>query len=61
MSIIPIAMIGMSLVSISTMGSRIEGNTWTKDSYGDFWYVLTSGRSVFWVKMLTAFQSESIS
>ena len=60
MSIIPIAMIGMSLVSISTMGSRIEGNTWTKDSYGDFWYVLTSGRSVFWVKMLTAFSNQNL-
>ena len=60
MSIIPIAMIGMSLVSISTMGSRIEGNTWTEDSYGDFWYVLTSGRSVFWVKMLTAFSNQNL-
>ena len=60
MSIIPIVMIGLSLVSMSTMGSRIEGNTWTKDSYGDFWYVLTSGRSVFWVKMLTAFSKQNL-
>lgn len=35
-------------------------NTWTKDSYGDFWYVLTSGRSVFWVKMLTAFSNQNL-
>lgn len=60
MSIIPIILIGLSLVSMSTMGSRIEGNTWTKDSYGDFWYVLTSGRSVFWVKMLTAFSKQNL-
>lgn len=60
MSIIPILMVGLTLVNKSAMGSRIAGNTWTKDSYGDYWYVLTSGRSVFWVKMLTAFSNQNL-
>lgn len=60
MTIIPIIMIGLVLVNMSAMGSRIAGNTWTEDKYGDYWYVLTSGRSVFWVKMLKAFSNQNL-
>lgn len=60
MTIVPIIILGLLLMNVSAMGSRIEGNTWTQDSYGDYWYVLTSGRSVFWVKMLTAFSNQNL-
>lgn len=58
LTIIPVVLGGYALISVSTMGARIAGNTWTSSSYGDYWYVLTSGRSVFWNKMLTAYMEQ---
>lgn len=58
--IIPIIVIGYIMVSYSTMGDRISNSTWNSESYGDFWYVLTSGRSVFWKKMLDGYWSQNI-
>ena len=58
LTILPVIMIGFMLVNISAMGTRIEENTWTSNSYGDYWFILTSGRSKFWVTMLTAYKNQ---
>lgn len=58
-TIIPLFAITLFLLMRSSLGAKI---LYTLDSsnYGDFWYRITSSRSMFWAKDLTAWMEEPL-
>lgn len=59
LTIIPIAMISLSFIMQTPLGMKIL-YTLDDSNYGDFWYRVTSSRSLFWAKDIEAWQLESM-
>lgn len=58
-TVIPMALAVLWLVTVSSMGDKIA-YTLDDSQYGDFWFRITSSRSVLWEKDLTAFAESSL-
>lgn len=56
---IPIAIIGALVFSYSAINEKIE-YTNNSSQYGDFWYRITSSRSLIWSKIIAAFNEVDI-
>lgn len=58
-TVIPLALAVLWLVTVSAMADKIA-YTLDENNYGDFWFRVTSSRSVLWEKDLTAFAESSL-
>lgn len=55
LSLVPMVIVGVGLISVTSMGEKIS-HTLDPEAYGDFWFKITSSRSVFWDRILQAWQ-----
>lgn len=55
LSLAPLIVIFLFLISISGIGNKIEATQYTSKSYFDYWGTITNGRSIFWGWDLEAF------
>ena len=55
LSLIPIAVVTAILISVTAMGEKIA-HTLDPDAYGDFWFKITSSRSMLWDYILLAWR-----
>jgi len=58
-SVLPLAALFLILVWVSPMGEKIR-YTLDESNYGDFWFRVTSSRSVIWAECLTEWNQTSI-
>lgn len=55
LSLFPIAVVGVILISVTSMGEKIA-HTLDPEAYGDFWFKITSSRSLIWDFILEAWR-----
>lgn len=55
LSLIPMAVVGIVMISMTSMGEKIA-YTLDPEAYGDFWFKITSSRSLIWDFIMQAWQ-----
>ena len=55
LSLIPMAVVGVILISVTAMGEKIA-YTLDPEAYGDFWFKITSSRSLIWDFIMEAWR-----
>ena len=55
LGMIPLAVLVLALMSVTSIADKIEATRYTDASYFDFWGTITNGRTVFWKWDLEAF------
>lgn len=56
--LIPVLIIGLSIYSYTSLSTKVQ-YTLDDNQYGDFWFRITSSRSVIWTRQLEAFANLS--